>query len=106
MGLVSIDEDGQATGYGVIRRCREGWKVGPLLAPDEGAAERLLHGLAAIADPDDPIFLDVPEPNGAAVRLAERNAMTPTFETARMVSGSVPDEPVGRIFGVTTFELG
>jgi GNAT superfamily N-acetyltransferase len=105
-GLVSVDPDGRATGYGVIRRCREGWKVGPLIAPDEGTAERLLHGLATTADPGDPVFLDVPEPNGAAVRLAARHAMTPVFETARMVAGAMPDEPVERIFGITTFELG
>jgi hypothetical protein len=28
------------------------------------------------------------------------------FETARMYTGQPPPEPVNRIFGVTTFELG
>jgi hypothetical protein len=28
------------------------------------------------------------------------------FETARMYKGPPPDEPLSRIFGVTTFELG
>ena len=32
--------------------------------------------------------------------------MTPVFETARMVAGPAPEEPIERIFGVTTFELG
>jgi hypothetical protein len=32
--------------------------------------------------------------------------MTPAFETARMYTGDPPAEPINRIFGVTTFELG
>ena len=53
-----------------------------------------------------PLFLDVPEPNRAAVALAERHGMTPVFETARMYRGPAPAEPVERMFGVTSFELG
>jgi hypothetical protein len=35
-----------------------------------------------------------------------RHGLVPVFETARMYSGAIPDEPVERIYGVTTFELG
>jgi hypothetical protein len=52
------------------------------------------------------IFLDVPEPNAAAVRLAEQLGLSPVFETARMSRGAAPEMDLSRIFGVTSFELG
>jgi hypothetical protein len=52
------------------------------------------------------IFLDVPEPNAAAVRLAEQLGLSPVFETARMYRGAAPEMDLSRIFGVTSFELG
>jgi hypothetical protein len=106
VGLVATGRDGEPIGYGVIRPVAGGWKVGPLFAPDELSAERLFLGLTAHASGGDRVYLDVPEPNTGAVRLAERHGMTPVFETARMVAGPPPVEPVGRIYGLTTFELG
>lgn len=98
-------DDGAIRGYGTIRACREGHKIGPLFADDPAIAEALLSGLAA-PWPGEKVFLDVPEPNAAAVALAEGRGMAPTFETARMYRGRAPDLPLDRIFGITTFELG
>jgi GNAT superfamily N-acetyltransferase len=100
-----IIEAGKLRGFGVIRRCRVGWKIGPLFADNPAYAQALFAGLAARA-PGEPIFLDVPQPNAAAVALAERNNMTPCFETARMYTGMRPELPLERIFGITTLELG
>jgi len=50
--------------------------------------------------------LDVPESNPAAVGLAERNALSVVFETARIYNGPAPVAPLGRVFGVTFFERG
>lgn len=96
---------GALTGYAIARPCRTGFKIGPLFADDEATAERLLVGLSA-AIGDEPFSLDIPEPNRAAVRLVQGFGMTPAFETARMYTGDPPAEPINRIFGVTTFELG
>ncbi len=93
-------------GFGVLRACRAGYKVGPLLADDIEAADALLLALSADIEDDAPLYLDVPEPNRDAVRLAERYAMTPTFETVRMYSRGEPEVALHRTFGVTTFELG
>jgi GNAT superfamily N-acetyltransferase len=103
---IALDGEGRPVGLGVIRPAQSGWKVGPLVAPDAATAERLLDTLAGAATPGEPLFLDVPEPNAAAVRLAEERGMTPVFETARMVLGPIPDERIDRLFGVTSFELG
>ncbi len=96
---------GGCTGLGTIRRCRAGCKVGPLYAPDATSAERILRALAATA-PGEEIYLDVPGPNLAAMRLAQALGLTQRFETARMYQGPAPVLPLERIFGITTFELG
>jgi ribosomal protein S18 acetylase RimI-like enzyme len=103
---LALNDGGVPAGYGVIRRCRSGYKVGPLFAKGDGIAERLFQALIARVEPDAPIFLDVPEVNHSAVRMAERNGMKPAFETARMYNKGEPKLRLDMVFGVTTFELG
>ena len=102
--LVAVSND-KIVGYGVIRRCRSGWKIGPLFAEDVEVAEKLLLSLVTAAKGDE-VFLDVPEVNTAAVNLAVKYKMTKVFETARMYNGAAPLVDMNKIFGVTTFELG
>ena len=96
--------DGTVTGFGVIRPTRDGHRIGPLGAPDPGAAQALLAAL--LAGIDGPVCLDVPEPQREAVRLAEALGLQPVFETARMYTGPAPSLRLDRIFGLTSFELG
>ncbi len=103
-GFACITADG-ITGYGVIRQCRVGYKIGPLFADDAATADLLFCALAATAD-GATISLDPPEPNAAAMALAERHGLAPVFETARMYRGPAPELPLHRTFGITTFELG
>ncbi|MFL5827350.1 MAG: GNAT family N-acetyltransferase [Thermoleophilaceae bacterium] len=98
--------DGRLAGYGVLRPCRVGAKVGPLLADDEDVAETLLAGLAATAGPGTDVFVDMPAANRRARHLRARREMEPSFETARMYLNGRPPEDVPRIFGVTTLEFG
>jgi ribosomal protein S18 acetylase RimI-like enzyme len=102
---VALLEDGEIEGYGVIRACRTGHKIGPLFARSEADADVLFRALAAVVQ-GGPIFLDVPEPNRAAVKLGGRYGFRPVFETARMYRGPEPTLPLDRIYGITTFELG
>jgi GNAT superfamily N-acetyltransferase len=97
--------DGRVAGYGVVRPCRRGAKVGPLFADGADAAAALFVSLAGAA-PAGPLFLDVPEPNAAAVALARAAGMVPTFETAWMYTRPPPPVQAARIFGVISFELG
>ena len=102
----AVVRSGRVTGYGIIRRCRTGFKVGPLFADNEEIAGAILTGLSKHIPRGEPIFLDVPEVNPAAVRLVERCGMTKVFETARMYTGPLPEIDLEGMFGVTTFELG
>jgi GNAT superfamily N-acetyltransferase len=103
---LAIRQDDRLAGYGVLRRCREGYKVGPLIADSPALAERLFVAFKAAAPEDEPIFLDVPAVNRPALDMAHRHAMSVVFETARMYKGQAPALPLERLFGVTTFELG
>ncbi|MBN2641518.1 MAG: GNAT family N-acetyltransferase [Victivallales bacterium] len=96
----------QLTAYGVIRQCRNGYKIGPLFADNAEAAEKLFLALKAPLTARVPVYLDVPENNLAAVRLAEKYRMGKVFETARMYTGEVPKMELSGIFGITSFELG
>jgi hypothetical protein len=96
---------GRLCAWGVIRPCRHGFKVGPLVADDSASAAIVLDALAAEAAGED-MFLDVPQINTAAVGIARAKGLSPIFETARMYKGPVRPLQVDRVFGVTTFELG
>jgi len=102
-------EDGRVKGFGAVRQCGHGVKIGPLFADTPEIADILFRTLAGQARGQD-IVLDVPEPNDAGLQLAERYNLSPEFETARMYKpgqdGAVPSLPLNRIFGITTFELG
>jgi len=99
-------ENGKLSGYGMIRACRAGYKIGPLFADAPEYAEAIFNSLKSSVKPGMPIYLDVPEVNPAALSLTEKYGMKLVFETARMYTGVFPNLPLNKIFGVTTFELG
>jgi hypothetical protein len=75
-----------------------------LIADDRDAAEAVFAALVGPAGGQ--VFLDVPQPNAAAVALATARGLAPVFETARMYSGPIRPVALERVYGVTTFELG
>lgn len=103
VGMVHEDK---LVGYGVLRPCEQGYKIGPLFADGAAIAAEIFHTLVAQVPVGELFYLDVPEPNSAAVALAQQNAMTYVFETARMYTQTAPNLPLDNIFGITTFELG
>jgi len=98
-------EDGKVKGYGVIRQCHEGYKIGPLFADAPDIADTLFRSLAGQVK-GQTVILDTPEPNAAALLLADKYELSPEFETFRMYRGPAPDLPLDKMFGITTFELG
>ena len=102
---LGVVKNGEIAGYGVIRRMVHGWLIAPLFADSVDLAEALFQSLAA-QKPNEPVLLDVPKINPQAVALAERHAMKPIFETARMIVGPELALPHAEIFGVTSYELG
>ena len=101
----ALMRDGGLAGFGVIRPCLHGRKIGPLVADNRASAEVVLQALLARAGGGD-VFLDVPGINRDAIAMAEALGLAPTFETARMYTGAIPPLQLERVFGVTSFELG
>jgi hypothetical protein len=103
----ALVRDGRLAAWGVIRPCRAGRKIGPLVADDRAAAEAVFAALVGGTGPaGGEVFLDVPQPNREAGAMAEAHGLLPVFQTARMYAGAIRDVALARVFGVTTFELG
>jgi GNAT superfamily N-acetyltransferase len=102
---LAIRRNEKLTGYGLLRKCSPGWKLGPLFADTQDEAELILQRAAAHAG-SEPIFLDIPENNPAARELCSRHNMQPVFECTRMYLGPAPQLDHDKIFGITTLELG
>ncbi|TAX31390.1 GNAT family N-acetyltransferase [Rhizobium leguminosarum] len=100
-----VRKSGKIRGYGTIRRCYEGYKIGPLFANDADSAAALLAELIPEAK-GAAVFIDIPAENYEAVALAEGIGLQPVFETTRMYRGPAPTIPLKHVFGVTTLELG
>ena len=99
-------ERGRVAGWGLIRRCREGHKIGPLVADDPSIASALFAALCDRVPVGDTVYLDVPMPNADALTLAQTQGLHGVFETARMYAGAAPACELQRVYGITTFELG
>jgi GNAT superfamily N-acetyltransferase len=91
-------------GYGTIRRCVDGHKIGPLFADTPEVAAELLDALARRVS--GPIFIDVPAVNEAAIEIVQSRGLVASFGTARMYRGVPIVLPSVSIFGITSLELG
>ena len=96
--------DGKIVGFGALRPCVTGCKIGPLFAQDFNAAEALFPALASHAEGD--LSVDVPEERQDFRNMLGRAGMLPGFTTARMYLGRPPRFRSDWVFGVTTLELG
>lgn len=103
--MIQKNGSSEIGGYGVIRKCFQGHKIGPLFADTQDVATAILESLMSTV-PREEVFLDVPEPNTSGVTLARSHGMQPVFATVRMYSKRLPALPLSRIYGITSFELG
>jgi len=97
---------GKLMGYGVVRRCFTGYKIGPLFADNDEVAKELFNSLISQMDKKTEVFFDVPECNPGAVKMAIEYGMKKVFATGRVYSKGQPKFPLEKWYGVTTFELG
>ncbi len=102
--LAVLDGD-RLRGYGVLRPCLSGWKIGPLFAEDRDVAERLLRRFRQIAGAE-PLTVDLPDNNPGAVSLSRDLRMREVFGCVRMYYGAAPEIRDSQVFGVATLEVG
>jgi hypothetical protein len=101
----ALSEAGTIRGYGFLRPCRVGFKLGPLYAADPVIARRLLFSLLSAVQGSQ-VQIDVPEPNLAAMSIMNELGWPSPFGCARMVYGTPPAMLVAQVFGVMSFEFG
>ena len=101
----AIIRDGHVVAYGVLRKCHDGYRIGPLFAENEGDACLLFVGLCACSQ-GDTVAIDVPETVVGFSSYLDDLAFEKVFDTMRMYRGPAPDIDMSGVFGVTTLELG
>ncbi len=93
-------------GFGVIRKCFDGYKIGPLFCDSYDIAYNILMSLTSDIDEDENIYLDIVENNIKATELMKDLNWTNVFNTSRMYTKSCPNIKWSGVFGLTTFEIG
>ncbi len=106
-GAISLGfvDNGRLRGFGVMRPCIRGWKIGPLFADSHNVANELFAAFQLQRN-DEPIYLDVPENNPIGIDLCGMYQMEEVFGCVRMYLGKPPELDHEKIFGITTLEVG
>ena len=95
------------TALGSIRKCLDGYKIGPLYAPEPDTAKALIGALVATANAQKAsVSIDAPSLNPPATALCESLGLEPVFSTARMYKGAETPALSPCEYGLTTMELG
>lgn len=101
----AIFRDGRIVAYGVLRKCHDGHKIGPLFAEREDDAALIFIALCACSN-GETVSIDVPEPSTGFSSYLDDLAFEKGFDTMRMYRGPAPDIRLASVFGLTTLELG
>lgn len=97
-------EDGTPKGFATIRLCREGAKIGPVVAPD--AAMALVLARAALAElPAGHVVLDLPSANATLTAELTARGFYSNYAAARMWRGTAP-RATPELQAIATMELG
>lgn len=103
--IYGYEVNARILGYGVMRPCMEGWKIGPLFAESPEIANALMTAFLRAAD-GALVSIDVPSKNSAAEGLCRSFGMESAFQCTRMYYGPPPTYDASLIYGLTSFELG
>lgn len=96
----AITSEGTVEAFAVLRPCRRGHKIGPVIAPSPPAALALLSAFSGDVD------IDVPAHQSEFLAALSAAGFAPTFRTARMYRGPFPLLAAEKVFAITSLELG
>jgi GNAT superfamily N-acetyltransferase len=105
MVSLCVLKEGAIQGWGCMRRCRKGWRLGPVFARNYDLAEELVRHFA-VQTIAESVYMDLAESNIQAIRLGFAMGMTPWEARLKMYRGESGSEPIDQIFGFTTVDLG
>jgi GNAT superfamily N-acetyltransferase len=92
-------------GWGTIRPCLVGWKIGPLQAESLDVAESLIHALAKKSQATS-IMIDVPDNNPSMTELCRNHQMQEIFGCVRMYLGPPPTLQTENLYAILSLEIG
>ncbi len=98
-----LKRSGNMLGFGVVRTCCKGRKIGPLFAENHFAAIDIIQKLIAF-QPDKEHYIDVPHVAHGQEKI--KSGLEHKFICTRMYLNEMPAQDVTRVFGNTTFEMG
>ena len=96
---------GEILSWACMRRCRDGWRLGPVYAENYESAWELTRHMAA-KTLSERVYIDAPENNTNAIKLAFSLGLTPVGARARMFKNGHLDESYNGIYGFTTLDIG
>lgn len=99
-------EDGRLRGYGVLRPCSRGHKLGPLCADTPAIAGALVDALCTRIPEGDTVAMDMPQGHAPVLPLARSFGFTEGFATVRMYRGPAPRLHMHRLYALTALEVG
>jgi ribosomal protein S18 acetylase RimI-like enzyme len=102
----AVCKDEKIEGYIFIRKGLEGYRIGPLFALSSKTADTLFCKALSWVPEGSEVFLDVPEINPEALKLAIKYKMEPDFQTVRMYTHQPPRINMRGVYAVTNLELG
>lgn len=91
-------------GFATIRLCRNGAKIGPVVAPDLATGMRLIRA-ASLEIPAETLAMDLPQDRADLAGALSGAGFEPVFRAARMYRGT-PATGNGTIVAIATMELG
>jgi len=105
MESLCLLKEGEIQAWGCMRRCRTGWRLGPVFARHSYFAEEILRHFAIKTIAED-VYIDIPDCNVQAIRLAFSLGMTPTDARIRFYKGEEPKVALDEIYGFSTLDIG
>jgi GNAT superfamily N-acetyltransferase len=99
-------EDDTYKGIGLLKPCRTGFRLGPLIAEDPISAMEILASLTSHYPVATRYYLDIPEINIPGINLAEELKLKKIKESFRMYKGKDHRVCTNNIYSFTSMELG
>ncbi|MCR9110437.1 MAG: GNAT family N-acetyltransferase [Rhodobacteraceae bacterium] len=101
---IVVKDGSKITGFATARLCREGCKIGPIVAANAGDALRLACEAAAAIE-ETYVTIDIPDDAAPFADALKQNGFSQNFSTARMFRGKAPVAGKG-LQAVASLELG
>ncbi|MBP7651838.1 GNAT family N-acetyltransferase [Candidatus Dependentiae bacterium] len=94
------DSENNICGYGVLKKAFCGYRFEPLYADNFETAEYIFSYAVNFIKIGEPVFMDIPENNPAALLLAKKYNFKNTFSMTRMYNKNEPEIDKNKIFGL------